>query len=305
MVYGIIGTGAIGGYYGGKLAHAGHEVNFLFHSDYDYVCGHGLQVNSCLGSFHIDNVRAYSSAAEMPKCDVVIVGLKTTREQLLATLLPPLLRSDTLVVLIQNGIGVEEHVARMLPGVSLAAGLAFICSTKTRPGIVDHADMGSINIAAYNCSGDARVSSLVSDLRGAGVEAQEVEYHEARWKKAVWNVPFNGLTVALGARTDAILASPAGESLCRDMMREVVEAARACGVERIGMDFAEQMIAKTRRMVPYAPSMKVDYDHHRPMEIEFLYERPAEIARRHGYEMKRAEMLAQELHFLEGHHGAE
>ena len=59
MRYGIIGTGAIGGFYGAKLAHAGQELHFLFHSDYEYVKQHGLQVDSCDGSFHLDEVNAY------------------------------------------------------------------------------------------------------------------------------------------------------------------------------------------------------------------------------------------------------
>ena len=66
MRYGIIGTGAIGGYYGAKLAHAGQEVHFLLRSDYEYVKQHGLQVDSCDGSFHLDDVNAYQHTEEMP-----------------------------------------------------------------------------------------------------------------------------------------------------------------------------------------------------------------------------------------------
>ena len=88
MKYAIIGTGAIGGYYGGKLAHAGNEVHFLLHRDYDYVCQHGLQIDSCDGSFHLDNVLAHRSTSEMPACDVVLVGLKSVNNHLLADLLP-------------------------------------------------------------------------------------------------------------------------------------------------------------------------------------------------------------------------
>ena len=62
MRYGIVGTGAIGGYYGSKLAYSGQEVHFLFHKDYEYVRDHGLQVDSCDGSFHLDQVNAYLSA---------------------------------------------------------------------------------------------------------------------------------------------------------------------------------------------------------------------------------------------------
>ena len=77
MRYGIIGTGAIGGFYGAKLAHAGQELHFLLHSDYEYVKQHGLQVDSCDGSFHLDDVNAYPNTEDMPKCDVVLVCLKS------------------------------------------------------------------------------------------------------------------------------------------------------------------------------------------------------------------------------------
>ena len=122
MRYGIIGTGAIGGYYGAKLAYAGQEVHFLLHSDYEYVKEHGLQVDSCEGSFHLNNVNAYQHTEEMPPCDVVLVGLKSVNNSKLQTLLPPLLHANTLVILIQNGIGVEEDVQKMFPEVQLAAG---------------------------------------------------------------------------------------------------------------------------------------------------------------------------------------
>jgi 2-dehydropantoate 2-reductase len=151
MRYGIIGTGAIGGYYGAKLARAGQEVHFLLRSDYGYVKEHGLQVDSCDGSFHLADVNAYEHTEDMPPCDVVLVALKSVNNGKLQTLLPPLLHDHTLVVLIQNGIGVEEDVQKMFPDVQLAAGLAFICSAKTEPGVVSHQCYGSINLANYSC----------------------------------------------------------------------------------------------------------------------------------------------------------
>lgn len=297
MRYGIIGTGAIGGYYGAKLARDGQEVHFLFHRDYEYVCQHGLQVNSCNGSFHLDTVKAYQHAADMPSCDVVFVALKSTNETLLQTLLPPLLHDHTLVVLIQNGIGLEADVQQMFPHVALAAGLAFICTAKTESGLVDHQDYGSINIGNYSCPDAQLVSTLIAELKHAGIPAAEVEYQEARWRKAVWNMPFNGMTVALDTQTDQLLSNPDTCKLCYELMREVIEAAQACGVKSLTMEFTDKMMANTRVMKPYSPSMKLDYDFRRPMEIYYLYTRPIEEARKAGYEMKKLEMLEAELKF--------
>lgn len=299
MTYGVIGTGAIGGYYGAKLAHTGKGVHFLFHKDYDHVRAHGLQVDSCDGSFHLDNVNAYRNTQDMPQCDVVLVGLKSVNNHLLKELLPPLLKEDTLVVLIQNGIGIEADVQKMFPTVQLAAGLAFICCAKTEPGKVHHQCYGYINIGNYSCSNQERIDAVIDDFRRAGVDANEVEYLEARWKKAVWNMPFNGMTVALNTQTDTLLRNPSTLQLVKDQMMEVISAAQACGVKNIDETFADKMIDNTLHMTPYSPSMKLDFDFHRPMEIDYLYTRPIEEARKAGYSMKKLEMLEQELQFME------
>ena len=298
MKYGVIGTGAIGGYYGAKLARAGQEVHFLLHKDYEYVKANGLQVDSCDGSFHIE-ANAYARTEDMPPCDVVLVCIKSVNNHLLKSLLPPLLHENTLVVMIQNGIGVEQDVQQMFPQVQLCAGLAFICSAKTEPGRVSHQCYGSINLANYSCRDEALFKAVVSDFREADIQTGEVEYHEARWKKAVWNMPFNGMTVALHTQTDLLLKNPSTRQLIRDQMMEVVGASRALGVSGVDEAFVEKMIQMTDEMTPYSPSMRLDYDFHRPMEIHYLYTRPIEITREAGFRMPKLEMLEAELKFLE------
>lgn len=298
MTYAIIGTGAIGGYYGAKLARSGKEVHFLLHRDYDFVKQNGLQVDSCDGSFHLSQVNAYLSTEQMPKADVVLVGLKTVNQHLLKTFLPPLLKDDTVVVLIQNGIGLESDVQEWFPGLQLVAGLAFICSAKTTPGRISHQCYGSINLGNFSCREEERFNSILSDFIEAGIEAHNVEYNEARWKKAVWNMPFNGMTVALKTQTDLLLKNPSSRQLIIDMMMEVVGAAHALGVTGFDESFVEKMIRMTEEMVPYSPSMRLDYDFLRPMEIDYLYTRPIAEARKAGFRMAKLEMLEQELRFL-------
>ena len=298
MRYGVIGTGAIGGYYGARLAQSGQEVHFLLHKDYDYVKEHGLQVDSCNGSFHLDEPHVYRQTGDMPQCDVVLVCLKSVNNHLLRELLPPLLQPSTLVVLIQNGIGVEQDVAQMFPGLQLAAGLAFICSAKTEPGRIDHQCYGQINLGNYSCDDPALVEQVVADFNAAGVKAGLVEYQEARWKKAVWNMPFNGMTVALNTQTNLLLQHEATRQLIREQMLEVIGAAQHLGVKNIDASFAEKMIKMTDEMTPYSPSMKLDFDFHRPMEIHYLYTRPLQIAREAGFRMPKLEMLEAELRFL-------
>ena len=298
MKYGIIGTGAIGGYYGGKLAKDGQEVHFLLHRDYEFVKQHGLQVDSCDGSFHLDHVNGYATTNEMPPCDVVLVCLKSTNNHLLRDMLPPLIHDNTLVVLIQNGIGLEEDLQKQFPNMALAAGLAFICSAKTEPGRVNHQCYGHINFGNFSCKEEGKMQQLVDEFNHAGIKAGLVEYQEARWKKAVWNMPFNGMTVALHTQTDLLLKNPATRQLIREQMMEVVGAAQHLGVKNLDESFVDLMIQMTDEMTPYSPSMRLDYDFHRPLEIHYIYSRPIEIAREAGFPMPKLEMLEAELRFL-------
>lgn len=299
MKYAVIGTGAIGGFYGGRLMRAGNEVNFLLHTDYEYVRENGLQIDSCDGSFHLDHVKAFCKTADMPEVDVILVCLKSTREHLLKEMLPPIIKNNPLVVLIQNGIGLEDDLHAIFPELQIAAGLAFICSGKVGPGHIDHQCYGSINIGNYSCHDDALMNQFISDLKAAEIEVNTVEYLEARWKKAVWNMPFNGMTVALDTMTNKLLENPSTRQLIRDQMMEVVGAAKALGVNGVDEAFVEKMIQMTDAMTPYKPSMKLDFDNHRPMEIDYLYSKGIQQAANAGYHMHKLEMLEQELRFLE------
>lgn len=297
MTYSVVGMGAVGGFYGGRLAHAGREVHFLSHSDYQYVLQHGLRVDSCDGDFLLPHINAYGSSADMPKTDVIIVGLKTVNNHLLPDLLGPILHDDSIVLLIQNGIGIEEDLQKVFPRLHIVAGVAFICSSKIEPGHIKHHDLGRINLGNYSCPADD-FARLLADFQDAGFQAAEVPYLEARWRKAVWNMPFNGMTVALNTSTDKLLRNPATRQLIKDQMLEVIGAANALGVDKLTPAFADQMIKSTDEMVPYSPSMKLDFDYHRPMEIPYLYTRPIEEAKKVGFEMPKLAMLEAELKFI-------
>ena len=157
MKYAIIGTGAVGGYYGGRLANAGHDVHFLLHSDYAHVRKYGLQVESCNGSFHLPRPNIYNSVQDMPQADVVIVALKTTRNSLLSQLLPPLLHPKTLVLLIQNGIGLEADVQKMfaysdvyvMPSVSEPFGISPLEAMKTNVPTIISKQSGVAEVLDY------------------------------------------------------------------------------------------------------------------------------------------------------------
>jgi 2-dehydropantoate 2-reductase len=297
--YSIIGSGGIGGFYGGFLAKSGEQVDFLFHSDYDYVRQYGLKVDSVLGNFHLSSVSAFRNTCNMSPCDVVFVCLKTTHNHLLKTLLPPLLKKDTLVILIQNGLGLEEDLIQDFPSVHLAGGLGFICSQKSGPGIVSHLDYGKLTLAAYNPPAETRMEQVSADMKKAGLEVEIApDLESARWKKLVWNIPFNGSTVVLDTTTQQLMENPATCELMYDLMMEVRSGANACGIQYpIETSFVHEMLEMTKQMTPYSPSMKLDYDNHRPMEISYIYTRPLQKALQAGVDMRKIAMLEKQLRF--------
>ena len=299
--YGVIGTGALGGFYGGMLAKAGQEVHFLFRSDYEHVRKHGLQVDSVNGDFHLPEVNAYHNPEEMPLCDVILVCLKTTGNHHLPELIKPMLHPKSVVVLLQNGLGLEEDLLVQLPGVAIAGGLAFICSNKIGPGHIHHLDYGKLIIGSYNVPDQEVIHNMVTDFHLAGIHTElSPDLKFARWQKLVWNIPFNGMTVVLNTTTDRLMSNNQTRELSKELMLEVIHGANACGVP-LKESLAQQMIEMTVKMKPYAPSMKLDYDHHRAMEIEYIYSKPLEAARKAGFEMPKVSMLEKQLRFIQAH----
>lgn len=299
LKYGIIGTGALGGFYGGMLAKAGQEVHFLFRSDYEYVRKNGLQVDSIKGDFHLDNVNAYQRSQQMPVCDVILVCLKTTGNHLLPELIKPLLHSKSVVILLQNGLGLEEDLSAELPNIQIAGGLAFICSNKVGPGHISHLDYGKLIIGSHNVTDPEILNQVVNDFQTAEVHTEfSVDLLLSRWQKLVWNIPFNGMTVVLNTTPDRLMVNDSTRELALEMMLEVIHGANKCGV-LLKESLAQQMIDMTMKMKPYTPSMKLDYDFHRPMEIEYIYSKPIQTAMEAGFVMNKVSMLEKQLRFIQ------
>lgn len=292
----IIGTGAVGSYYGIMLANAGHHVDFLLRSDYEYVKANGLKLYS---SRHEDiilpSVNAFKSTQDMPKSDIIIVALKTTQNnKILSEILPDIAEKNSIVLLVQNGLGMEEDLSAQLPSLQIAGGAALISSHKTQKGIVVHQDYGALDVGSYNLCQPSLLDNFSEKLIAAGVPSSHQSLKKLRWKKLVWNMTFNGLSVVLNKTTDEILADPKDLKRCKIIMKEVIQAAKACDV-LLPENFDEEMIAFTQKMIPYAPSMKLDYDFGRPMELQYIYERPITFARNAGYDMTHTTELFKEL----------
>jgi 2-dehydropantoate 2-reductase len=302
--YAILGTGALGGFYGARLCRAGAEVHFLLHSDFEHVREHGLVIDSKDGDFVLPRVQAYRDVRDIPPCDVAVVALKATQNHLLPTLLPPVLAADGVVLLMQNGLGGEEEAARAAPGHAVLAGLCFLCSNKVGPGHIRHLDYGSVRFAEYTASSapagvSDRMRGIAQDFTSAGIQVDiKEDLVLARWQKLVWNVPMSGLSVVLDADTQALMTDPHTRALAEDIMHEVVAGARACG-RHIHDSFVRKMVDMTVAMPPYRASMKIDFDEHKPMEVEAIYGNPLRAARTAGAAMPLVETLYRQLKFLD------
>ena len=302
--YAILGTGALGGFYGAKLQKSGLEVHYLLKSDYQQVRENGLIIESKDGDFTLPQVNAYNNVEKMPQCDVVIVSLKTTQNQLLPDLLPPIVKDNGTVLVLQNGLDIEAEVAEIVSNVSIIGGLCFLCSNKVAPGHIHHLDYGQIALGEYTSNYQLtgitqKMREVTADFENAGISVEPLEdLLLGRWKKLVWNIPYNGLSVILDARTDELMADIHTRQLVENLMWEVAAGAKSTG-RIIPESFIQTMLDYTVKMKPYRTSMKIDFDECRPLEIEAIFGNPFRKAEAAGVNLQQIRCLYQQLKFLD------
>jgi len=302
--YAIVGAGAVGGYYGAKLAHAGCDVHFLYHSEYEAVRRNGLQVKSPEGNLALA-VNAYARAQDMPKVDVVLVALKAAQTPLLAQILPHLLADSGVVLCLQNGLGNEDAIAQM-EGVGerrVVAGAAFICSERGEPGIVHHYSEGRLSIGPYFPGTAADLNGMIAgiaqDFAAAGVSCKvRPNGREVKWGKLIWNIPYSGGSLYYGAvPVDRIAGVPEREEFVKALMQEVMAAAESDGAT-IDARLPGQNLEATRKMGAYKPSILVDYEKGRPMEVDCIFREPLRRGMRGGFEMRQLAELVRGIERL-------
>jgi 2-dehydropantoate 2-reductase len=301
MKIGVVGCGALGSFYGAKLWQSGQEVHFLLRSDYEVVREHGVQIESPAGDFTA-RPQAALTPGEIGVCDLVLIGLKTTANDSLPQLLPPLVGPHTMILTLQNGLGNEEALAALFPSVQILGGLCFVCLNRVRPGFVLHTGDGNVLLGEFQRNPSSRVQSLADAFQDAGIKCSVSEdLEKAHWEKLVWNIAFNGLGVAGVAgldamtrdgvpvqsadqpclTTDVLLGDARWEALVRGLMLETIHTAAKLGFV-IPPAFADKMIERTRKLGAYQASTLVDFKRGLPLELESLFLEPLRRARRAG-----------------------
>jgi 2-dehydropantoate 2-reductase len=293
----VIGAGAVGTYYGGRLAHHGEDVRLLLRTDFPAIRRDGIRVSSVHGDFSLPQVRGYRTAAEIGPVDLVIVAWKATANDRLAEVLPPLLHADTQVLTLQNGLGNCEALAAITGAERVLGGLCFVCINRLAPGVISHSAGGRIAIGEWQPDERGRAAELARRFKAAGIPAEAVtNLAAAQWQKLVWNIPFNGLAVAAGGvTTDVLLAKPETEAEIRALMAEVIAAARALGLP-LSDELIDLNVERTRPMGPYRPSSMIDYLAGLEVELGPIWDEPLRRARQAGLAMPRLEALVATLH---------
>jgi len=297
--YAIIGTGALGGTYGIKLANAGFDVHFLANSDFNYIKQNGLQLHSEDGRILLEKVSVFQTSKDIPKVNVVCICLKTTQNHLLKEILDPIVHKDTIILTLQNGLGIEEELNELFPQAIIVGGLCYLCSNKTGPGNIVNTDMGRIAMGSMNSKEYPNVIPVSEDFINAGIKIDLVEnLILERWKKLLWNIPFNGLSVVLNSTTDKIIQQESTKQLAYELMLELIDAAKANGYE-IHLEFAQKMIALTEKMKPYKTSMMLDFENKRSLELQYMFRNPIQKAKEKNTPMKKVETLEKLLSYIQ------
>jgi len=289
----VAGAGAIGGFYGAKLAQAGARASVVCRSDYEAVKADGIRIAGASGAYHFHPDQVVARASDYQGVpDYLLVALKVLPDIDVAKLVAPAVGSATTVVLLQNGVEIEPPLARAFPRNEIASGLAFVCVSRSGPGRIHHQDFGRLTLGLYPRGRSAKVDRLAELFEQAGIPCVVTEDAvAARWQKLVWNAPFNPMSV-LGhhADTRAMLDHPPSASLVRQVMTEVESIARAAG-HPLPESVIDRNIRDTSVMKPYKTSMLLDFEAGRPMEVEAILGNAVRAARREGVEAPRLETL--------------
>ena len=296
----VVGTGAIGSFYGGKLAVGGRDVHFLVRGGFDQIKRSGIRICGKKENFHVAKAQIYQTPTEIGPCDLILIALKATNNDTMLEVIPPLLHRDTILLTLQNGLGNEEFLAQHFGAERVMGGLCFICLNRISPGLIEHLDYGHLNLGELAGVAKERTHNLAREFSQCGVECRVVDnLMEERWRKLVWNIPFNGLTIAAGGITTAdILRDDSLRSVAIALMNEVVVGAESCGYN-LPIDVVLEQIKRTEAMGAYKPSTLLDLEAGRALEVEAIWGEPLRRAQAQGAAMPRLEQLYMHLKSLD------
>ncbi|MDE0569785.1 MAG: 2-dehydropantoate 2-reductase, partial [Verrucomicrobiales bacterium] len=210
----------------------------------------------------------------------------------LEMILPPLLKEDTVIMTLQNGLGNEEFLANRFGGNRVIGGLCFVCINRPSPGTVHHIAQGRITCGEFSGLPVPRTHDIGLIFKRADIPFLVAEsLPQERWRKLVWNIPFNGLAiVGGGVDTATVLETKNLYCLAKELMREVMGVALALGYE-MPDSLIEHNLNETKKMGSYTPSSMIDFIMDKPVEVEAIWGEAVRIGLEAGSEIVRMECL--------------
>jgi 2-dehydropantoate 2-reductase len=306
-VIAVIGAGAVGGYYGARMAQHGRDVHLLVRSDYPHIRRHGMRIQSRDGDFSLlpGQINIYDDPRAMPKADLIVVTIKTTANARLEELVGPMVKTDSVILTLQNGLGNEQLLAELFGEHRVLGGVAFVCINRTGPGEISHTDHGMIRLGEMSGGPSDRAQAVAAHFSDSGVPCHVLaDLAHGRWEKLIWNVPFNGMGAALDMTTDRLIASGPGVTMVRRLMQEVIDTCKPLGI-RFEASIIDQKIQHTRSMGAYKTSMQIDRQMCRPTEVESILGEPLRMAEHNSVSTPCMKMLYEIVNLLENDRMAE
>jgi 2-dehydropantoate 2-reductase len=265
----IMGSGAVGGYFGAQLAVAGHELIFLARGPHLAALRRsGLRVNSPKRNLHVERAIFTDDAAEAGPVDLVLFCVKSYDTESAAKALPPLIHGHTSILSLQNGVDNPEKLAGLCSPGRILAGVVYIAAQLDAPGAIRHSSGGKIIFGRLDGVVDSNALLIEQTLSAAAIDcAISRDIQAVQWAKLLWNAPFCAISCLTGATTNEIADSDALTELALDCMREVQAAARTRNVD-LTRDLFDETIAFSRRLGSFKPSMLQDLEARKPLEYE-------------------------------------
>jgi len=271
----ILGSGAVGGYFGARLARAGNDVVFVARGAHLLaIREHGFRIRGPLGDFTV-RAAAESDTARLGPADLVVFAVKTYDNATALPLLPPLLGPDTIVLTLQNGVESADEVAVVAGRDRVLGGATYIATALTAPGVVTQT--GTHRRIVFGEWFDAapavtpRVARLAEVLAAADVQAEAVPDARARvWEKLMFLAPVAGFCAAARQPSGVVWRDPVAREQFLDAVREVECVARAGGVA-VAAGAVDRIVTYMDALPPeMRPSMLQDLEAGRRLEVEAL-----------------------------------
>lgn len=268
----IIGSGGVGGYYGGRLAAAGSDVIFFARGAHlDALRSRGLRIHSPLGDLHLPHVHATDNPAPVGPADVVFFTVKLYDTESAVALLPPLVGPETVVVPFQNGVDSVDRLIRAVGREHTAGGVAYVTAVIEEPGVIRHTANDRLILGELDGGRSPRLERLRQACLAAEFSATLSENIEVDiWTKFVWLTVLSGLTTVTRLPVGPICEDPDLVALAQAAFMEGMKVARAKGIA-LPVQVFDDFIPNLQSLPPQTKSsMLQDLERGRPLELPWL-----------------------------------